>query len=98
MLRDSSGLSAQQLARLFGVSRRSINHWLSGKPMADEHATRLGRLETAIAQLPAGTGIERRRALLAGDGRPSLYQKLCAEVRSPDPLQGVGLTVEEQVQ
>jgi hypothetical protein len=97
MLRDSSGLSAQQLARLFGVSRRSINHWLSGKPMADEHATRLGRLETAVAQLPAGTGIERRRALLAGDGGPSLYQKLCAEVRSPDPLQGVGLTVDEQV-
>ena len=28
---------------------------------------------------------------------PSLYQKLCAEVRSPDPLQGVGLTVDEQV-
>ena len=65
--------------------------------MADEHATRLGRLETAVAQLPAGTGIERRRALLAGDGGPSLYQKLCAEVRSPDPLQGVGLTVDEQV-
>ena len=74
----------------------SINHWLSGKPMADEHATRLGRLETAIAQLPEGAGIERRRALLAGDGGPSLYQKLCAEVR-PEPLQGIGLTVEEQV-
>ena len=68
----------------------------SGKPMVDEHAARLGRLETAVAQLPAGTGIERRRALLAGDGRPSLYQKLCAEVR-PEPLQGIGLTVEEQV-
>ena len=64
--------------------------------MADEHAARLGRLETAIAQLPEGTGIERRRALLAGDGGPSLYQKLCAEVR-PEPLQGIGLTVEEQV-
>ena len=52
--------------------------------MADEHAARLGRLETAIAQLPEGAGIERRRALLAGDGgRVSTRSSVPRYVRNP---------------
>jgi len=47
-LRDCSGLRAQQLARLFGVSRRSVNHWFSGKPKSGEHEAGPGRRETAI--------------------------------------------------
>lgn len=35
-------------------------------------------------------------SIVGGRWGPSLYQKLCAEVR-PEPLQGIGLTVEEQV-
>lgn len=96
-LRESTGLTAQQLARLFDVSRRSVNHWLAGKPMAENHEARLERLEQVAQQLPGSTGAERRRALLSSTGGPSLYQQLCAEVRTSEPLQGVGLTVEEQI-
>jgi hypothetical protein len=69
-VRDSVGLTWEQLALLFGVSRRAVHHWANGSKMTGKHAQRLGELRRAFAALP-GTDPESRRAALftpANDG------------------------------
>lgn len=96
-LREQSLLSAQQLSRLFGVSRRTVNNWISGRPMSEENLKRLAKVESQILGF-SGSPEERRVALfsLASDGGLSVYEKLRAEVRG-EPLQAVGIDIESQL-
>lgn len=57
-LRSGFGLSAEQLARLFGVSRRTVNNWIAGRPLSEENLRRLMRIESGFCQRdwkPGGT-------------------------------------------
>lgn len=47
-LRRRAGLTWDQMARLFDVSRRSVHFWASGKPMTAEHEEHLHRLLAVV--------------------------------------------------
>lgn len=63
-LRRLSGLTWDQLARLFGVDRRSLHHWGSGKPLNSPNEERLHRLLAVIRHIDRGAADLNRQALL----------------------------------
>jgi len=63
-LRDSSGLTWDQIARLFGVSRRAVHHWASGDNMNSHNHELLSRLSAVVNGLPGATGSEKKQELL----------------------------------
>jgi transcriptional regulator with XRE-family HTH domain len=84
-LRAGSGLTGDQLARLFGVSRRAVHLWASGGRINAAHHERLSQLVAVVEGLQGETPEQRRSALLAPgpDGR-SLYDRLRSEHGSRD--------------
>jgi transcriptional regulator with XRE-family HTH domain len=79
-LRDLSGLTWDQLAKLFGVSRRAMHLWASGGRMNSYHAELLSGILARINRIPADTPTQRREMILApgADGR-TIYETLLAE-------------------
>ena len=69
-LRRRSGLTWDQVARLFGVARRSVHFWASGKALSATNEERLGRLLAVIRLIDQGGARETRSALMTalGDG------------------------------
>jgi DNA-binding transcriptional regulator YiaG len=65
-LRRLSGLTWDQLARVFGVSRRSLHFWASGKPMAPSNEEHLQRVLAVVKKIDRGTASANRAALLGG--------------------------------
>ncbi|WP_157073113.1 hypothetical protein [Kribbia dieselivorans] len=63
-VRDSSGLTWDQTARLFNVSRRSIHLWLAGGRMSAGNQQRLVDIVAVVDSLPAQTAEQRRNLLL----------------------------------
>lgn len=64
-LHHLSGLTWDQLARLFGVSRRSLHFWASGKPMTPANEEHLHRLLATIRKVDRGSAQANRALLLA---------------------------------
>ncbi|MER7587947.1 helix-turn-helix transcriptional regulator [Micromonospora sp. NPDC127501] len=64
-LYDEAGLTWEQLARLFGVSRRAVHNWANGGKMTARHVEILAELTRAISALPTNTPSERRELFLA---------------------------------
>lgn len=65
-VRESANLTWDQLARIFGVSRRSVHNWAAGDKISAHNLELVGRLGALIASLP-GSPDERRVALFAPD-------------------------------
>jgi transcriptional regulator with XRE-family HTH domain len=86
-LRNFSGLTAAQIGRLFGVSRRSINNWMAGNPMATHHEARLSALQTVFLAIPATTPETRRSALLDSSKGLSIFQQLANQAEGGPELQ-----------
>jgi DNA-binding transcriptional regulator YiaG len=63
-LRRLSGLTWDQLARMFSVSRRSLHFWASGKPMAPSNEEHLQRVLAVLRKIDRGAASENRTALL----------------------------------
>lgn len=63
-LRRLTGLTWDQLARLFGVSRRAVHFWASGKPMAADNEERLHRALAAVRRIDRGAARLNRSLLL----------------------------------
>ena len=64
-LRRRSGLTWDQLARLFGVSRRSVHFWASGQGLNAANEERLGRMLAVIRHIDRGSAQANRAALTA---------------------------------
>jgi DNA-binding transcriptional regulator YiaG len=64
-LRRLSGFTWDQLARLFGVSRRSLHFWASGKAMTPANEEHLHRVLATIRKIDRGTAAANRAALLS---------------------------------
>lgn len=64
-LRRLSGLTWDQLARLFRVSRRSLHFWASGKAMTPSNEEHLQRLLAVIRKMDRGSSDANRAALVA---------------------------------
>lgn len=78
-LRTVSGLTADQLGRLFGVTRRSVQNWVAGGQMASFHEERLSHLYTVVLNAGASPE-ERRKKLLSSANGKSLFHQLLAEL------------------
>lgn len=62
-LRKLSGLTWDQIAKLFNVSRRSLHFWASGKPLRPHSEECLGRLLSTIRFIDRGSASLNRRLL-----------------------------------
>ena len=63
-LRRLTGLTWDQLARVFNVSRRSLHFWASGKPMAPGNEEHLQRVLAVVRKIDRGLASANRIALL----------------------------------
>lgn len=83
-----SGLTWEQLARLFGVSRRAVHHWASGGRMNALNEEQLIEMLDVISRLPSGSPTERRSLILATplEG-PSIFEQLKSRQPHSDILQ-----------
>jgi DNA-binding transcriptional regulator YiaG len=66
-LRRTSGLTWDQLARLCGVSRRSLHFWASGSTMTSANEEKLQRVLAEIRQADRGSAAANRAMLLSAD-------------------------------
>ena len=71
-IRRLSGLTWEELAGLFSVSRRTLHYWASGKPIAAANEQRVSRTLATLRRADRGEARLNRAALLAaspeGDG------------------------------
>jgi transcriptional regulator with XRE-family HTH domain len=95
-LRGYTGLTASQIGRLFGVSRRSVNNWMAGGPMAPRHAERLSAIQQVVLSMTGKTADDRRAELLASSAGPSLFQQLVSEVSEDAMLREGPLSAKDQ--
>ncbi|GAB1541811.1 hypothetical protein NUACC21_44840 [Scytonema sp. NUACC21] len=70
-IRKLSGLTWEQLARLFNVSRRSLHFWASGQPLSRFNEESLHRLLATIRYINRGSASINRSILLnpSSDGK-----------------------------
>lgn len=74
-----SGLTWDQLATLFQVSRRSVHFWASGKPLNSRNERRLARVLEVVETADRGTARATRAALLETRGELSALSLLTEE-------------------
>lgn len=88
LLRAESGLTWDQLSRLFGVSRRALHHWASGGRMNSINEEHLNEIREAVRRLPVSEPGERRSLLLSTpDQGPSIFEQLKAHRPAAEVLQ-----------
>ena len=75
-LRRISGLTWEQLAGLFGVSRRSVHFWASGRPLNATNHERLMRVLDVVRDADRGTARSTRAALLDARGGNTAFEML----------------------
>jgi len=70
-LKRLSGLTWEQVGRLFGVDRRSVHYWASGRSLGPGNEEWLGRLLSLLKTIDRGAATENRNLLLTPleDGR-----------------------------
>lgn len=66
-IRRRSGLTWEELGDLFDVSRRSVHHWASGKPVSAGNDRMIRRILAAVRRLDPGSPSGARAQLLAVD-------------------------------
>jgi DNA-binding transcriptional regulator YiaG len=86
-LHNASGLTWEQLARLFGVSRRAVHHWASGGNMTARNIETLTSLMRTVSALAGSDPASRRmEILMPGDNGTSLYERLLSRHRPDMPI------------
>lgn len=95
-LKVESGLTADQLGRLLGVSRRSIHNWAAGTAIAPAHEERLRELEMLVFSLSADSPEERRKILLDSSNGPSIFKQFAAKAEAPQKIK-FDVPVEERL-
>ena len=75
-LRRISGLTWEQLGQLFGVSRRSVHFWASGKPMNAANERYLLKVLDIVRQADRGDARSNRAALLTVSAGRTLFDLL----------------------
>ena len=88
-LRRLSGLTWEQLARVFDVSRRTLHFWASGKPLNAANEERLRRVFALLRRADRGSA-QANRAMLLTDQGGTVPIDLLAAGRYDEFLQLVG--------
>lgn len=89
-LRRLSGLTWEQIARLFGVDRRSLHFWANGKALSAGNEERLHRLLATLRRLDRGRASENRALLLQAHPGGVIPLDLLAEGKYDQALALVG--------
>lgn len=89
-LRRRSGLTWEELAGLFGVSRRSVHFWASGKPMNSANEEVLNQLLHVVRYIDRGAGAATRSALASRHADGASPLELLAEGRYREVMQRLG--------
>lgn len=92
-LKERSGLTWEQLSRVFGVSRRALHFWVNGGRLNAENAERLQVVESYVDSHDRGDPKATRDALLSRGGHQmSTYEFLVSTAGqttiSPEGLPG----------
>jgi hypothetical protein len=90
-LRRLSGLTWDQLARLFVVDRRSLHFWASGKPPKPSNEERLQRVLAVIRKIDRGSTESNRAILLEAHPGGAIPLDLLTEQKYDEMLALVGL-------
>ncbi len=78
-IRRRTQLTWEQLARLFGVQRRSLHFWARGARPSSEHAERILRVLAIVRHFDTGDAESTTMELLRPlQGGVSVYEMLCA--------------------
>jgi hypothetical protein len=82
-LKETTGLSWNQVAALFGVTRRAVHFWIRGGNITDDHLARLDHLQTQLFAHVSDDPRSTRAALMLPDatGR-SPWSRLLSDVAS----------------
>jgi hypothetical protein len=64
-IKSTTGLTWQQLARVFKVNPRSLHLWMDGKALDSAHQERVYRMLTIVRELPFSGAFQNRTFLLA---------------------------------
>ncbi len=84
-LRRMSGLHWGELARVFGVDRRALHYWATGRNPSPENLRRLQWVVQWIERYDSGTAELTREALIsAAPGEASALGRLVAEMETTD--------------
>jgi hypothetical protein len=76
-LHESSGLTWDQLAKLFGVSRRAVHHWANGGNLTVRNWDILNELSRLVRSIPGDDPASRRAYLLSPkDNGYSMFESL----------------------
>lgn len=78
-VRALSGLTTEQVAKVFGVTRRSVHNWIAGDAMAPHHRERLAHVLALVESVPGVAPDAKRATLLDSSRGPSLYHQLAAD-------------------
>lgn len=97
-LRALTGLTTDQVGRLFGVSRRSVHNWINGNAMAPQHEERAAQILSIVRVLPGNTPAERRAALLDSSRGTSLFHELVGSRGEGARLQVAGVSARERIE
>ena len=90
MLHESSGLTWDQIARLFNVSRRTVHNWAGGARLNAANIELLARVSAILSAAPTEAPAEVRAWLLASrEGRRSIFDELRAAGQRRNPLEDV---------
>lgn len=73
-LLTESGLTADQIGRAVGVTRRSIWDWSAGSAVPERYRERLESFDALVQSLPASTPQERLSLLLDSSNGPSPFR------------------------
>ncbi|WP_437723618.1 hypothetical protein [Sorangium sp. So ce861] len=82
-LRRRTGLTWEKLGELFGVDRRSVHFWASGRPMNAGNRAKLGRILALVRRLPEDSHAV-RAWLLSPDANARLPFDLLRDGRYDD--------------
>jgi transcriptional regulator with XRE-family HTH domain len=89
-VRKLSGLTWEQLARLFNVSRRSLHFWASGQPLSRFNEESLNRLLGTVRYINRGSASINRTILLSPSSDGSIPFDLLVAGRYEDVKQLIG--------
>lgn len=79
-LYDSTALTWDQIARLFGVSRRAVHLWTSGQRMSARNLERLARIGEVVSENQSTTPEATRANLFVRKDGGSPFSMLLAEL------------------
>jgi DNA-binding transcriptional regulator YiaG len=82
---ERSGLTWDQVARMFGVSRRSVHMWVAGGKMSSANQEYLAELSRQLDLLPGTGPAERKLQILHSEGgQSSMFSQALSRHASKD--------------